>query len=479
MTLETDIPARLDRLPWGRFHTIVVIALGITWILDGLEVTIVGAIGAVIENEDTLDLSIREVGLVGSAYLAGAVLGALLFGYLTDRFGRRRLFMITLTIYAGSAVATVFAWDFWSFAVLRFLTGTAIGGEYSAVNSAIDELIPARLRGRIDLAISGSYWLGAVVGAAASLILLDPGVIAEWLGWRLCLSIGAVLSVLILVTRRGVPESPRWLITHGRLAEAERIVDDIEVQVAGPGGVAELPPPQGRIRIEPRAKVDFGELLRTLFLVYPDRAFLGLSLMVAQAFFYNAIFFTYAIVLTEFYDVTPQDVGNYVLPFAASNFLGPIALGPLFDIVGRRQMISATYAISGVLLAATGWAFVQGGLTATTQTVAWSLIFFFASAAASSAYLTVSEIFPVETRAVAISIYFAVGTAIGGVFAPALFGVLIQTHERMDLFYGYLLGAGLMLAAAVVELRLGIAAEGRSLEDIASPLTATSVEASP
>ena len=463
--VETDIPARLDRLPWGGFHTRVVVALGITWILDGLEVTLAGALSGALKESPALRLTNAEVGLAAGAYLLGAVLGALFFGWLTDRLGRKKLFFITLAIYMLATAATAFSWNFWSFALFRFLTGAGIGGEYTAINSTIQELVPARVRGWTDLVINGSFWIGAAAAAAGSLILLDPAVIDPELGWRLAFFIGAVLAIVIFFLRLWIPESPRWLMTHGRAAEAERIVAGIEAGF-GISRPEELP----RIRLRPRSHTPLLEVAVALFARHRRRALVGLALMASQAFFYNAIFFTYALILTDFYGIPSADVGWYILPFAAGNLLGPLLLGRLFDTLGRRPMIAFTYAMSGILLAVSGWLFAEGHLSATTQTLAWSVIFFFASAAASSAYLTVSETFPLEMRALAIAAFYAVGTGIGGVFGPMLFGVLIDTGSRMSVFGGYLLGALLMALAAGVAWRWGVAAERRALEEVASPL---------
>jgi MFS family permease len=469
--VETQIPGRLDRLPWTRWHWIVVFALGITWILDGLEVTIVGAIGPVLTQSNTLSLSSAEVGLAGSIYIAGAVTGALGFGYLTDRLGRKRLFMITLALYVAATVATAFSWGVWSFMVFRFLTGAGIGGEYSAINSAIDELIPARVRGWVDLAINGSWWLGTAAGAAATIVLLDPHVVSQTIGWRLCFALGAVLGLLVLVVRKALPESPRWLMTHGRVDEAETIVGEIERRVEADTG-ERLPEPEGSITVNPHGRTGFVAVARTMFGTYPRRSVLGFSLMASQAFVYNAVFFSYALVLTTFYAVPSSSVGYYILPFALGNFLGPLLLGRLFDAVGRRPMIAGSYIVSGVLLAITGYLFTEGVLSATTQTIAWAVIFFFASAGASSAYLTVSEIFPLEIRAMAIAFFYAIATGVGGISGPLLFGALAGTKNRGYVYIGDLVAAVAMVAAGVVELWLGVAAEQESLEEVAEPLSA-------
>ena len=469
--IATDMPARLDRLRWGRFHTLVVVALGITWILDGLEVTLAGAVAPALKQSPLLHFSNAEVGLVSSAYLAGAVLGALFFGWLTDRLGRKRLFFITLALYLVATAATALSWNLWSFALFRFLTGAGIGGEYTAINSAIQELIPARYRGWTDLVINGSFWLGAAVGAAASIILLDPAVLAPDMGWRFAFLIGALLGLVILLMRMWLPESPRWLMTHGRIAEANRVVDGIEAEFRARGHRFD-DEPLVVIRLRTRRFTPLAEVAKTLFRVERRRTLVGLTLMAAQAFFYNAIFFTYALVLTDFYGIQADHVGWYLLPFAAGNFLGPVLLGRLFDTVGRRTMIAVTYAVSGLLLAGVGYLFALGVLSATGQTIAWMVIFFFASAAASSAYLTVSETFPLEIRALAIAFFYAVGTGIGGVAGPWLFGALIDTGSRWSVFAGYLLGSALMLAAALVGARFAVAAERKSLESISRPLAA-------
>ena len=469
--ITTDIPARLEQLRWGHFHSLVVIALGITWALDGLEVTLAGAVAGALKDSPSLALSNAQVGLAASFYLAGAVLGALFFGWLTDRLGRKRLFSITLGLYLIATAATALSWDFYSFSLFRFLTGAGIGGEYTAIASAIQEFIPARYRGWTDLVINGSFWIGAAIGAASSVVLLDPTVLAPDFGWRAAFFIGAFLGLSILLLRAWIPESPRWLVTHGRLEEAQAVLADIEDRHrrhSGPLPPLEHPP----VKLRPRRFTSLAEVWHTLYRKHRRRTFVGLTLMASQAFFYNAIFFTYALVLTDFYGIPADHVGWYLLPFAIGNFLGPVMLGRLFDTVGRRPMIALTYALSGVLLALTGYLFAIGALSATSQTIAWTMIFFFASAAASSAYLTVSETFPLEVRALAIAFFYAVGTGVGGVVGPGLFGVLIETGSRTSLALGYGLGAAFMLAAAVVAGRYGVAAERKPLEAVARPLSA-------
>jgi MFS family permease len=465
--IETDIAARLDGLPWSRFHTLVVVALGITWILDGLEVTLAGALSGILKDSSTLGLSNSQIGGAGSAYLGGAVVGALLFGWLTDRLGRKKLFFITIAVYLTATAATALSWDFWSFALFRALTGAGIGGEYTAINSTIQELIPARMRGWTDLVINGSFWIGAALGAAGSLVLLDPAVIDPAIGWRLAFLIGAGLGTVIFVMRLWIPESPRWLVTHGQGQAADAVVAQIEQRTGHAGGTPSRLP---KVRMRARTHTPLIEVARTLLQTYPRRTLVGLSLMAAQAFFYNAIFFTYALILTDFYGVPAGGVGWYILPFAAGNFLGPLVLGHLFDTLGRKFMIGTTYALSGILLAGTGYLFSAGLLSAQTQTVAWMVIFFFASAAASSAYLTVSETFPLEIRALAIAFFYAIGTGVGGAAGPWLFGTLIDTGSRASVAAGYLLGAALMVAAAAIEWRWGIAAERKPLESVCPPL---------
>jgi MFS family permease len=464
--VETDIPARLDRLRWGRFHILVVVALGVTWILDGLEVTLAGSLAGALRTSPVLHFSNADVGLASSAYLAGAVVGAILFGWLTDRLGRKKLFFITLSVYMVATAATGASWDLFSFALFRFITGAGIGGEYAAINSTIQELIPARVRGWSDLVVNGSFWIGAALGALGSLVLLDPAVIDPERGWRLAFFIGAGLAAVIFLMRLWIPESPRWLMTHGQADEARRVVDGIEARL-GDTPPAGLP----RARLRARAATPVAEVARTLFIEHRTRTFVGLSLMASQAFFYNAIFFTYALVLTDFYGVASNSVGKYLLPFAAGNFLGPVLIGRLFDSWGRRPMIALTYIASGVLLAITGFLFMRGLLSAQTQTICWTVIFFFASAAASSAYLTVSETFPLEIRALAIAFFYAVGTGVGGVAAPSLFGLLIDTGSRASVFAGYCLGAVLMVAGGLVAWRWGVSAERKPLEAVARPLT--------
>ncbi|HEX4277556.1 MAG TPA: MFS transporter, partial [Bryobacteraceae bacterium] len=465
--IETDIPARLDRLAWCRWHWLIVIGLGITWLLDGLEVTLAGSLAGMLRSPQSLGLSEAQVGVSATAYLAGAVIGALIFGHATDRLGRRKLFFLTLLLYLTATGLTAFSWNFASFITFRALTGAGIGGEYAAINSAIDELIPARVRGQVDLIINGTFWIGAAVGSLASIVFLNTRWFGPDIGWRLAFGIGAALGIAILLVRRHIPESPRWLLTHGRPQEAEKVLAEVEAAVAKSG--CSLPPAAGRVHLVAREYTPWHEIWQAMVHDHRSRSVLGLILMAAQAFFYNAIFFTYGLVLMRYYGTSPERIGIYLLPFALGNFFGPVVLGKLFDSFGRKPMIAITYAGSGILLLITGWMFEHGMLSAATQTVAWSVIFFIASAAASSAYLTVSEIFPLEIRALAIAVFFAAGTLVGGVAAPALFSRLIASGSRAILFRGYAAAALLMMIAASAELMIGVAAERQPLESISAP----------
>ena len=467
----TNVPARLDRLRWSSFHSSLIAALGTSWIIDGLEVTLVGSLGSVLTLPTALGLTPSEVGEVAGAYVVGAVMGAVLFGGLADRYGRRRLFFVTLGVYAAATIASGLAPNYPFFLAMRFLTGAGVGGEYAAINSAIQEFMPARLRGRVDLAVNGSFWVGAAAGAAAAVFFLDTELFAPAWGWRFAFIVGGLLALGVLPLRRFIPESPRWLLLQRRQGEAERILLGIESRAQVLHGEA-----ASTILLDPREHVGWFELLGVLVRSYPRRVALGLSLMGAQAFLYNAIFFTYALVLTRYYEVAEGRVGLFLLPFAAGNFLGPLLLGPLFDQIGRRVMITMTYALSGTLIIVTGLLFKADMLTPQTQTLAWSVVFFFASAAASSAYLTVGEYFPLEVRASAIAWFYAIGTALGGVAGPIVFGHLIASGDRGEVFMGYALGGGLMLAAAVVALFLAIDSERRSLEAVAAPLALCKTE---
>lgn len=469
--IETDIPGRMDRLPWSRWHWMIVIGLGTVWILDGLEVTIVGAIGdSLTQPNGGLGMSTADIGVAAAVYVAGACVGALVFGHLTDRFGRKKLFLLTLGLYLLATVATAFSLNPMWFFICRFFTGAGIGGEYAAINSAIDELIPAARRGVVDLAINGSFWLGTAFGASLSVLLLNPSIFAPGIGWRLAFGLGAFLGLLILLVRRNVPESPRWMFIHGRDKEADQLVRAIEDDVEEATG-EKLSEVHETLKVRQRKSIGFGVIIKTAVQRYPKRVVLGLSLFIGQAFLYNAVFFTYALVLTKLLNV-PSDLAPWTLvPIAVGNFLGPLVLGRFFDSVGRRTMISGTYIASGVLLAITAFIFASGALDAFWLTACWMVIFFFASAGASSAYLTVSEIFPMETRAMAIAFFYAVGTGLGGIIGPILFGRFVGEGIQ-SVAFGYVIGAVLMVAAGVVEIVFGVEAAGRSLEDIAAPITA-------
>src|SRR3954465_8714118 len=466
----------MDRLPWARWHWLVIAGLGTVWILDGLAVTIVGAIGGrLTEPGSGIELTAASGGVAGSAYILGACVGALYFGRLADRIGRKRLFMLTLAIFLAGSVLTAFSMNVAWFIACRVITGAGVGGEYSAIHSAVDELIPARVRGAVDLVIGGSYWIGTILGSLASLILLNENWFAKNIGWRLCFGLAAAMGVGILLVRRNVPESPRWLFLHAREEEAERVTRDIERQIVASAG-QELIEPRRRIRIKQRPPMGIGEIASVVFRMYPKRTFVGLALFTGQAFLYNAIFFTYALVLTKIYGVNSSSVGLYLLPFAVGNFCGPLLLGRFFDSIGRKPMIAGTYILSGILLIITGLLFRSGALNATTQTVAWCVIFFFASAGASAAYLTVSEIFPMETRAMAIAFFYATGTIVGGFGGPLLFGALIQSGKPDQIFIGYVVGAVVMIVGGVIQATMGVEAAGRDLEDIAPPLSAAGEE---
>jgi MFS family permease len=469
--ITTDIPARMDRLPWSRWHWLVVIGLGTVWILDGLEVTIVGAIGArLTEKGSGITITASQIGVAAGVYVAGACIGALFFGYLADRLGRKKLFIMTLGVYLLGTVATAFSMNPMFFYACRFVTGAGIGGEYAAINSAIDELIPARIRGRVDLIINGSFWIGTAFGAALSVLLLNKSLFAIDLGWRLAFGLGAAFSLVILLVRRNVPESPRWMFIHGLEDEAEELVQDIEAQVEESTD-EKLEDVDKDITVRQRKSIGFATIAKTMVTMYPKRSVLGVSLFIGQAFLYNAVFFTYALVLTKILKVSDSLAPWSLIPLAIGNFLGPLLLGKFFDTVGRRAMITMSYVLSGLLLILTGVLFNNGSLSATTLTALWCVVFFFASAGASAAYLTVSEIFPMETRAMAIAFFYAIGTGLGGIVGPIYFGKLIESG-RSAIVHGYYIGAGLMIAAGLVELMLGVDAAQRSLEDIAEPLTA-------
>jgi MFS family permease len=474
------VPARMDRLPWTRFHWLVVVGLGVSWILDGLEIQIVASVGTVLQDRGTLHLSAGDVGLLGSVYLFGEVVGALVFGRITDKLGRKKLFIFTLALYLIASGVAGLSFSLWFLLLCRFAAGMGIGGEYTAINSAIDELIPSHYRGRVDIAVNGTYWAGAMIGAAASIFLLDPHLLPVNLGWRIGFLIGPVIGLVIIGLRRTIPESPRWLMTHGRAEEAERTVDEIEERVRREGVQLTPVPEERAMEVTGRGSVSYFQIARTMLRDYPSRSFLGFSMMVTQAFLYNAIFFTYSLVLAHFYHVSAAHIGYFFFPFALGNLLGPLTIGHLFDTVGRRKMILLTYCGSAVLLAVSAQLFHAGVLSATTQTVFWCVIFFLASAGASSAYLTVSEIFPLELRGQAISFFFAISQLAGGVAAPSVFGALIgDGSHRLPLTIGYDVGAGIMFAGGLIAWFFGVNAERKPLEEVAAPLSARPLRPGP
>ena len=468
--IETEVPARLDRLPFSRWHIRIVIALGTSWLLDGLQVTLAGSLAGILEDREGLALTAPEVTAGATSYLAGAVLGALFFGYLTDRLGRRKLFLVTLATYSLATLATALSWNFWSFSLFRAITGFGIGGEYAAINSAVDELIPGKVRGTVDLIVNATFWLGAIFGSLVSFLLLNGHALPVNIGWRVAFSTAAILGFGVLFLRLAVPESPRWLMLRGHKEEAERIVTDIEAQVTRSSGKA-LPKLEGKpMRLAVRDHTPWGDVFGSMLGENRMRSVLALVLMVGQAFFFNSVFFTYGLIVKRFFGVTDARMPLHLLPFAIGSFFGPMLLGPLFDRWGRKPMIAATYGISGLLLVATIYPFVHGLLSARGLDTCFSVIFFVASSAASAAYLTVSEIFPLEIRAFAIAIFYAMGTLAGGVAAPVFFGELIASGSRVHVAWGYALGATLMLAGAVCELVIGVEAAGQSLESVSKPL---------
>ncbi|WP_255945123.1 MFS transporter [Streptomyces odontomachi] len=475
-TIRTDVPARLDRLPWSRFHWRVVLGLGTVWVLDGLEVTIVGAVAQrMTEPGSGIHLNAADIGLAAGIYVAGACAGALFFGQLTDRFGRKKLFMLTLGLYILATLATAGSFAPWYFFLMRFFTGAGIGGEYAAINSAIDELIPARNRGRVDLAINGSYWLGAAIGSAASLLLLNASLLASNVGWRLAFGIGGILGLGIILIRRSVPESPRWLFIHGREAEAERIVDGIEREVREETG-EDFPRPSWSIRVRQRRAIPFREIAGTAARRYPRRALLGLALFVGQAFMYNAVTFDLGTILGQYFGVNSGHVPQFLIVFAVCNFLGPVLLGRFFDTIGRKPMITASYVGTGLMAIATAVLMMNVTLSAWQFFGLVGFTFFLASAGASSAYLTVSEVFPMESRALCIALFFAIGTAVGGISGPMLFGQLIHSGSINQVAIGFLIGAAVMILGGIAEVLFGVRAEQQSLENIAVPLTAEEAE---
>jgi MFS family permease len=467
--IQTDVPERLDRLPWGRWHARIITALGTSWLLDGLEVTLVGSLSGILESKSGLSLTDPQVSAAATTYLAGAVTGAILFGYLTDRLGRKKLFLVTLATYSLATIASAFSWNFFSFSAFRFFTGLGIGGEYSAINSAVDELIPGKIRGTVDLVVNGTFWVGATIGALASMLLLHGHLFPAANGWRYAFGVGGTLGLGVLVLRLYVPESPRWLMLRGYEDKANEIVEDVETKVSESAG--KLPQPQGKkLKIAVRDHTPWKDIFHSMLGENRKRSFLALVLMISQSFFFNAVFFTYGLMVKKFFHVNNNELPIHLLPFAMGSFFGPILLGRLFDKIGRKPMITATYSVAGLLLAGIIYPFIHGSLGTRGLGICFTIIFFIASSAASAAYLTVSEIFPLEIRAFAIAIFYAIGTLIGGVGAPLLFGVLIATGSKPRVSIGYLIGAALMLAGGVCEHFIGVEAAGKSLESVSTPL---------
>jgi MFS family permease len=427
--IRTLIPARLDRLHWSPFHTRMVAGLGAAWILDGLQITIASSVTGVLTQPDTLDMTSTEVGLIASVYLIGQLIGALVFGRMSDQLGRKRLLITTLLLYLlGTGLAAFVTghhtgWLVFFYAT-RLIAGMGIGGQYAAINSAIDEMMPSKYRGRVDIWINGSYWAGAILGSFASLIFLNA--FAENVGWRLAFLMGPVLALVVIVVARTLPESPRWLLTHGRVDEAEAELAKIE-KAQGAGQPLQPVSDDLAIELVPEKQYGYLRFVRLVFHTYPKRAILGATLMITQW-------------------------------------------------LGRKKMISGTYIMSGILLAVSAFLFDSDALNAATQTVMWVVIFFFASAGASAAYLTVSETWPIEIRSEAIAVFFAIGT-IAGALGPAFYGALIgDGSSRTGLFIGYLVGAAIMVIGGLVEIALGINAEGKSLESVTKPLTSVGAD---
>jgi len=474
-TYRSLVPARLDRLPWRPFHTRVVTALGVSWILDGLEIQIISQISIFLEKQHKIVLTAEQAGLLGALYLFGEVVGALVFGWITDRLGRKKLFFVTLTVYLLSSAVGAFSPALWFLALFRFVAGMGIGGEYAAINSAIDELIPPYYRGRADIYVSGTYWAGAALGAAANLLLLNPHVLPTDLdlGWRLGFVLGPALGLGTIFLRRAVPESPRWLMTHGRQVDAELVVGEIEAQVWSDGVELQPIPESKALAITGRGKVSYRQFWRTMWIEYPRRSIVSLSLMISQAFLYNAIFFTNGQVLVDFYHIKIQDTGYYLIPFAVANLLGPLALGKKYDIIGRRKMIALAYGVSGALMVLSAPLSFAHLLNATSQTVLWCVTFFFASAGTSAAYLTVSEIFPLELRALAFASFFALSLLVGGVPAPLIYEHFVTgSTSHLALAIGYGVAGVAMAISGIIAGLCGVKAERKSLERIAPPLSA-------
>jgi len=469
--IETKIPFKLDRLPFSRWHLWISIFLGVSWVLDGLEVTIVGTLGPTLTSSGTVNFTASELGIAGSSYSAGSIIGAIVFGFLADRYGRKKLFLITPTVYLSSALITGFTPNISYFCFCRFITGMGIGGEFAAINSVISEFIPAKQRGAVDLRVNSSWWVGSILGSLLSIPLLDTNLFAINVGWRLAFILGSLLGIITIISRIFIPDSPRWLVVHGQTEKAEEIVKKIEQKVEKQFNIV-LEEPENSLKIYPYRGTTLSIITNTLFKKYWKRSILSLILIIAQTFFYNAVFFSYSFILTNFYNVEDKYIGLYIIPFAIANLLGAFLLGSLFDSIGRIPMISITYALSGILLIVTGLLFMLNILNDKTQTVCWTIVFFFASAGSSASFVTIGEIFPLEIRALAIAFFNSLGTAGGGFVAPIIFGNLIESGDAKNIFYGYAVGGGLMLIGAFTELILGVKAERQSLENVATPISA-------
>jgi MFS family permease len=467
--IETNIPERMDRLPWSRWHVRIITALGTSWLLDGLEVTLVGSLSGILESKNGLSLTDQQVTAAATIYLAGAVCGALFFGHLTDRLGRKKLFLVTLATYSVATICTALSMNFLFFAACRFFTGLGIGGEYAAINSAVDELIPGKVRGTVDLFVNATFWIGATVGSIAAFVLLGGHGLPLDKSWRYAFGIGGALGLGVLLLRLKVPESPRWLMLRGKEKHADQVVDAIEAEVKKSGKQI-TPPTDQKLKLTTRDHTPFKDIFQNMVGENRVRSFLGLALMVGQSFFFNAVFFTYALIGKKFYHLSDQKLPLQLLPFAVASFLGPLILGRLFDTIGRKPMITATYGIAGIMLAGVCYPFAHGTIGLKGLGICFTVIFFVASSAASAAYLTVSEIFPLEMRAFAIAVFYAIGTLIGGVGAPLLFGELISTGSKIHVAEGWALGAALMLFAAGMEAWVGVEAAGQSLESVSKPL---------
>ena len=462
--LETNIPLRLDRLPWSRWHLRIVIALGITWLLDGLEGGVGGSLSGALKQPGTLGFSDAQLGLSSTFYLLGTVLGALFFGYLADRCGRRKLFLWTLTVYVCATCLTAFSWNLLTFTLCRTLTGAGIGGEYAAITSAVDELIPARLRGTIDMIINSTFWIGVMLGTLVATTFLSDHVFGLRLGWRLAFFSGLPIALVVLYLRRHLPESPRWLLTHGDRNQAEIVTREIEA-LASQGGKI-LTPVTATVHI-PRGSTDVLRNTAHLFTgPRKGRAILCLGIMIAQSFFYNSVFFSTSLVLLRFYGVSAAHVGYIFLPIALTNFLGPALLGRFFDTIGRRIMVSASFCLTGIVFLIASVLFETGRLGVVSQVAWWAAAFFFAASAAGSAYLTTSELFPQQVRATAIAFFYAAGTLFGGVLGPVIFGTLLNRGIRRHIVYGYIATAIVMILAGIAQAIWGVSAEGKPLEDV-------------